>query len=47
MSDKRKRTHCKVCKKRVNLRYEKKGKNVRFICPKCLAQGELRIIRKI
>jgi len=42
--DRRKRTHCKVCKKRVNLIYTKlKNNKIRFFCPNCGSHGEVNI----
>lgn len=41
IKDKRLRTHCRICKKRVNLVYERKGNKIYFLCPKCGGHGEL------
>ena len=46
--DKRKRTRCKICKKRVNLAYTE-GKGIfAFGCPNCGGHGEMneRVVTK-
>jgi len=37
----RMRTRCKICKKRVNLKYSISYGKIRFFCPNCCGHGEL------
>jgi len=39
MKDKRLRRRCNSCKKRVNLKIVRRGKNLFLKCPNCLAEA--------
>ena len=41
LKDNRLRTHCRLCKKRVNLAWQRVGNKIRFMCPNCGGSGEL------
>jgi len=44
--DSRKRTRCKICRKRVNLAWKKENGRFFIFCPKCGGNGDVRVINR-